>query len=506
MTNQPDHSLAYTRAIATALIGILLLSCAFTAGCTIPSGTASGSSHRADNNGKLSAYFLDVGQGDSELLVFGNTTILIDAGETDMGDRVVADLQRLGVTRIDLLVATHSHSDHIGGMQKVLAAFPVGQVLDAGVPSSSPVYEHFLNEIDKKQIPYMVAEQGQTINPDPALRILVLSPPEQHYSDDPNANSIVLRISYGTINFLFTGDMGGTAEDALVKTGYPVDAQVLKVGHHGSEYSTSKAFLARVRPEVAVIDVGKDNPYGHPHHATLRNLSDAGATIYRTDLDGTIRVQSDGTSYSVTTENGRGSVWTSVTPAQKTSGTVTATIETLPTAPVIPTPLPVPVISSLLTVPSLPTIPSDVSVPVTLPTVPPLPTIPSEVYVPVTLPPVQIGKASSVYISATQFNAPGDDRGNLNGEWVRITNRGEGAVLIAGWTLSDRTGSASYVFPAVLLLPSTSVTVFTGSGTMNDTALYMGQNTPVWGNSGDVAILREGAGTIIDQKTEGGTA
>ncbi len=135
-------------------------------------------------------------------------------------------------------------------------------------------------------------------------------------------------------------------------------------------------------------------------------------------------------------------------------------METLPTAPLIPTP------------PQIPVVPS-------LPAVPPIPTIPSDISVPGTLLPVQIGNASSVFISATQFNAPGNYRGNLNGEWVRITNRGDGAILIAGWTLSDRTGSAPYVFPAVLLLPSTSVTVFTGSGAMNDTALYMGRTAPV---------------------------
>jgi competence protein ComEC len=480
----PENVPANFRAVAAILVLLLLLSCAVAAGCTAPFSTGAGSSRQAENNGKLSAHFLDVGQGDSELLIFGNKSILIDAGETDMGDRVVADLQNLGVTRIDLLVATHSHSDHIGGMEKVLAAFPVGQVLDAGVPSSSSIYEHFLNEIDKKQIPYLVAEQGQTIDLDPALRILVLSPPAQHFGDDPNANSVVLRISYGTINLLFTGDMGGEAEDALAKTGYPLDAQVLKVGHHGSEYSTGTAFLARVHPEVAIIEVGKDNPYGHPHQPTLRRLADAGVTVYRTDRDGTILVRSDGTSYSVTTGNGSEGT---TTPAQQTSGTVTATMETIPPAPVLPIPS------------SIPTVPS-------LPTVPPLPTIPANLSVPVTLPPVQLGNASSVYISATKFNAPGDDRGNLNGEWVRIANRGEGPVLIAGWTLSDRTGAHPYVFPAVVLLPSTSVTVFTGSGIMNDTALYRGQTTPVFGNSGDAAILRDGAGTIIDQRTEAGTA
>ena len=102
-----------------------------------------------------------------------------------------------GVTRIDLLVATHPHSDHIGGMQAVLAAFPVGRVLDSGLPSSSSLYEHFLQTVERKKIPYRIAERGQTIEVDHALRVFVLSPPEQRYNDDPNTNSMVLRISYG---------------------------------------------------------------------------------------------------------------------------------------------------------------------------------------------------------------------------------------------------------------------------------------------------------------------
>lgn len=473
-----SRSPAFTPAAATACIILVLLSCVLIAGCTNPSGT--GSSQQADNNGKLSAYFLDVGQGDSELLTFGNKTILIDAGETEMGDRVVADLQKLGVTRIDLLVATHSHSDHIGGMQKVIAAFPVGQVLDAGVPSSSSIYEHFLNEIDKRGIPYRVAEQGQTIDLDPSLRILVLSPVKERPDDDPNTNSVVLRISYGTINFLFTGDMGGTAEDALARTGYPLDAQILKTGHHGSEYSTSAAFLARVHPEVAIIEVGKDNPYGHPHQQTLQKLADAGVTVYRTDRDGTVLVRSDGTSFSVSTEKSGAGLRDRTTPVAPASGAVTTVTETIP-------PLPAITINATDLVQALP---SNVS----------------GITIPVTLPPIQIGNASSIYISATQFNAPGDDRENLDGEWVRISNRGDDAVLIAGWTLSDRTGSHPYVFPPVVLLPSTSVTVFTGRGTLNDTSLYMGQSSPVWGNNGDVAILRDGTGRIIDQKTEDGSS
>lgn len=461
----------------TCLLVILVIA-VIAAGCTDFSGTKSGSLLKQGTDGDLQAYFLDVGQGDSSVILFRDKVVLIDAGEADPGDTVVSDLQKLGVEKIDLLVATHPHSDHIGGMQEVLDAFPVGQVLDAGVPSSSSIYEKFLLEIDRKQIPYRVAEQGQTIGIDPALRIFVLSPPKERTFDDINTNSIVLRISYGTVNLLYTGDATTAAEEAMVKAGYPLDAQVLKVGHHGSSGSSSAAFLLRVDPEVAVISLGRDNDYGHPHSETLERLKTAGSIIYRTDRDGTVLVRSDGNTFSVTAGHDIAGFRNATATA---AGTTSATATKEPG-----TTLPLPAISLNMT---------DL-----------VPAIPANVTIRVTLPPVQIGNASSVYISATQFDAPGDDRQNLNGEWVRVANRGDGAVLIAGWTLSDRTGSHTFIFPAVLLFPSTSVTVFTGSGTMNDTALYMGQSSPLWGNGGDVAVLRDGAGMIVDQRAEGVTA
>jgi beta-lactamase superfamily II metal-dependent hydrolase len=468
--------------VVSATIFIVLASCIITAGCldnfTIPDFSNNRSTHLADNEGKLSMYFLDVGQGDSTLVIFNNKTILIDAGESEMGDRVVNDLTTLGVTRIDLLVATHPHSDHIGGMQKVLAAFPVGQVLDSGLPHTSSTYEHFLETIDQKNIPYQVAEQGQTIEIDPTVGIFVLSPPKERFGDDPNTNSVVLRISYGTIDFLLAGDMGGVSEDALAASGYPLDAEILKVGHHGSYSSTSTTFLARVRPETAIISVGKDNPYGHPHQQTLDLFKDYGVTVYRTDRDGTVVVRSDGMSYSVKTETNDRGIWAATTPNFKnlTEGMTTPSpVFTLPTMPVnVSIPLP-----SF----TLPEAPANLTIPVPLLTVP------------------QIGNASSVYISALQFDAPGDDRQILNNEWVRLTNRGNGPVLLAGWTLSDKTGSRPYVFPAFVLMPESSVTVYSGWGRMNDTALFMGLDTPLWGNTGDVAMLKDGGGTIIDQRS-----
>jgi len=453
-----------------ACLALIIIAFLLIAGCTGSYGTKTVPSLDQNTTGELRAYFLDVGQGDSSVILFKDKVILIDAGETDQGDTVVAALKKLGVETIDLLVATHPHSDHIGGMQKVLANFEVKKVLDPGLPSTSSLYEKFLTTIDREQVPYIPAERGQTIDIDPSLRILVLSPPKERIGDDLNTNSIVLRISYGTVNLLYTGDATTAAEEVMTKTGYPLDAQVIKIGHHGSSGASSAAFLARVTPQVAVISVGKDNDYGHPHREALERFATAGATVFRTDTDGTIRVVSNGNTFSVTTEKGDSGFW---------NAAVTATTP-VPATPSAGTTLPIPAVSLNVT---------DLAS-----------SIPSNVTFPVTLPAVQIGNASGVSISGVQFDAPGDDRENLNGEWVMIGNRGDEPVLILGWTLTDRTGSDTYTFPAVLLLPSTSVTVFSGSGTMNDTALYMGRSSPLWGNSGDLAILKDGSGTVIDTR------
>jgi beta-lactamase superfamily II metal-dependent hydrolase len=462
-----------------AAIFLVLAGCVIATGClgaiTFPGSV--GQTHRAENEGKLSAYFLDVGQGDSTLFIYEGKTILIDAGEEDMGNRVVSDLRACNVTRIDLLVATHPHSDHIGGMQKVLAAFPVGKVLDTGLPHPSTLYEHFLETIEEKHIAYQVAEQGQTINVDPAVRVVVLSPPDERTGEDLNTDSIVLRISYGTIDFLMTGDLDSAGEDALLRTGYTIDAEVLKVGHHGSSSSTSPAFLGRVHPEAAIISVGADNPYGHPHRETMDLLERSGVTVYRTDMNGTILVRTDGMSYSVKTQ----------TTMYHTTGVTPPTLQSVTPGTLFPVPAF-----------TLPTLPGDGAVPLPSLTRPPF----AENWTIPPLPPApQIGNASGVYISATHFDALGDDRQNLNDEWVRLTNRGDGLVLLAGWTLSDTTGSRPYAFPAYILMPGSSVTVYSGQGTMNDTALFMSLDAPLWSNTGDEAILKDGSGNTIDQRS-----
>ncbi|HPD76009.1 MAG TPA: lamin tail domain-containing protein [Methanoregulaceae archaeon] len=410
-------------------------------------------------DGNFRVYFLDAGQGDSAVILSGNTTVMIDAGDAEHGDVVVADLRALGVRRIDLLVATHPHADHIGGMEDVLAAFPVEAVLDAGIPHTSPLYENFLDEIDDRGIAYSVAERGETIRLE-NLQILVLSPPAERAADTVNDNSIVLRISYGTTDILFAGDAGMATEAELLRTGSALDAEVLKVAHHGSSDATSASFLSRVNPAVAVISVGSGNDYGHPHDETLAVLDRAGVTVYRTDRDGTILVVSDGSSYSVQTSTGDLPLTLAPptiarTPAQTRTPRTTAT-----TAAVAP----------------------------------------AETLAPVfTLPSIPLGNGSAVFIAGAQFNAVGDDRLNLNGEWIALENFGNDGVLLAGWTLADESGETLYIFPLYILDPGTKVTIYTGHGDYNNTSLFMNKDAPVWRNSGDTAILKDAGGTVIDR-------
>lgn len=226
--------------------------------------------------------------------------MLIDAGTLDSGNTVSAYLKAHGVSTIDVLVSTHPHSDHIGGMPTVLNDFPVKVVYDSGIVHTTQTYEQYLTLIDQKNIKYVVPEPGDMIDFAPGVTAQVLSVGGNF--EDLNDKAIVLKITYGDTSFLFMGDVGFDAESSLLKSGYNLQSDVLKVGHHASKYSSGTSFLKAVKPKISVIEVGADNPYGHPTQEAVGRLEAAGSTIYRTDYDGDVVVTSDGKGVTVAAE------------------------------------------------------------------------------------------------------------------------------------------------------------------------------------------------------------
>lgn len=250
---------------------------------------------------------IDVGQGDSFLLTSpARKHVLIDAGPPDMSQSLVNTLVAAGVHQLDLVVATHPHADHIGGMARVLDAIPVKLFLDSGQPYSTKTYTNMLKKIQQKNIRFLTAEAGQEFELDAGIKLHVLAPRKPFITESQgsvhNANSIVIRLTYGSFAMLLTGDSEQETERRLLAERTDLSATVLKVAHHGSKYSTTLAFLRAVQPEVAIISCGADNEYGHPAQRTLDRLRSVVRTLHRTDLEGTITIYTDGASYHIETE------------------------------------------------------------------------------------------------------------------------------------------------------------------------------------------------------------
>ncbi|HAG10274.1 MAG TPA: MBL fold metallo-hydrolase [Desulfotomaculum sp.] len=249
-------------------------------------------------NGNLEVHFLDVGQGDSILALFPDgENMLVDAGPPENGQYIVSYLEKQGITKIDYLIATHPHLDHIGGLEKVLKIFETGSIYMPKAPATTRTFENVLLLIKEKGLKIKTAKAGVTIINRDNLQVGFAAPADIEY-DDINNYSAVIRIQYGETAFLLTGDAGTVSETRMLASGVNLKANILKIGHHGSSHSSSIRFLAAVSPQYAVISVGAGNDYGHPSEKTIAKLEKAGIKILRTDLIGTIVFSSDGRTVS----------------------------------------------------------------------------------------------------------------------------------------------------------------------------------------------------------------
>ncbi|MHB0868978.1 MAG: ComEC/Rec2 family competence protein [Chloroflexota bacterium] len=289
------------RACGASILAAILLLTSILAGCTQPTPPQPGS--------EMLLAVLDVGQADSILVRSpSGRTMLVDGAHdrTDVEKVVLPYLKSRGIDSLDYLVLTHPDQDHVGGMPTLLESIKVDAFVDSAQPGqTNQTYLRTLQLVQSKGIKAIKARRGQTnIDLGPEIGVQILGPEDPLLTGESgdNNNSVVLRLTYGSVSALLTGDLEEGGEERILDHGESIRSQILKVAHHGSQGASSARFLEAVDPEVAIISVGAENRYGHPHRQLLQRLERRQLRVYRTDLQGTIQVTTDGRSYSVTAE------------------------------------------------------------------------------------------------------------------------------------------------------------------------------------------------------------
>jgi competence protein ComEC len=423
--------------------------------------------------------FINVGQGDAALLQDGSGfDVLIDGGVAAEGPTVDQFLRDHGATDLDVMLASHADADHIGGLITVLQdpGITIHKVLYNGYPGTTATWTSFFYAANERGLS-LTAVQFPSVQTWGGMTAYVLNPAAGLSNPETNDASLVVRVDAGAVRELFTGDIDGAIEATVVARQTPLAADILKVPHHGSAYSSSALFLAAVHPHFAVISVGQ-NSYGHPSADTIDRLQAAGAAVYRTDRQGVITAANDNGSLTIS-------------PALVPSGVAIylPLVRSAPPPPVNPTPVP----SALPTQAQTPTLhPNPTQAPTSLPN-PTQTSIPTPTTIPTQSAPVTNG---NVVITTIFYDGTGSVEPD---EYVEIHNADTRAVQIQNWTLSDAQ-SHIFTFPAFVMDPGKICRVYTNQIHQDYCGFSYGSGSAIWNNSGDTATLKDANGQMISQK------
>ncbi len=458
-------------AVFLVAIVVLLAGCAGGASsdpASVDSGASDGST-ASTANGTMEVHFINVGQSVSTLVVAPNgETMLVDTGHyNDDGEYVLAYLRRHDVTRIDHLVTSHNDADHIGGNAAIIEYYEteadgIGAVYDPGIAASTRTYGEYLDAVETHDVTLYETREGDTLSFG-TVDVDVLGPPEPYLENEArNENSVVLKLTHGETSVLLSGDAEDDQEAYLVEEyGDDLRATVLKAGHHGSASSSSEPFLDAVRPRAVVVSSAYDSQYGHPHDEVARALADRSLVTYWTATHGDVVLVSDGTRVSVRTQRDAPTDPASLRDGDAVDpGTTDEVVER-------------DVIDGDGT--------SDFDDGDDAGT-------------------DTFSSNETISVAEVNADADGDDRDNLNDEYVVLENTGDEPIDLSGWVIEDEAGHAYTVPDGVTIDAGATVTIRTGSGTDTDTDLYWGSSSPVWNNDGDtVTVFDDGGQRVVEE-------
>lgn len=250
-------------------------------------------------NGNIEISYLDVGQGDAVYIRVNDFDILIDAGPRSDVDKLMKQLEEKNIDDFEIVIATHPHEDHIGGMTKIFEEYDIKSFYMPKVTSTTKTFENMINAVKKEGLKINVIKEGTSFDLGEGARIDVYSPINESY-EELNDYSPIMKLTFGNSTFMFTGDAEAYSEKQVIsKYKDNLKADVLKFGHHGSSTSSSKEFIKVIAPKYGIISCGVNNKYGHPHRETLQTIDTYGIETYRTDINGEIIVISDGNNISI---------------------------------------------------------------------------------------------------------------------------------------------------------------------------------------------------------------